>query len=510
MPWAGKLVLSLGAFGALGWMWYVNLKPEKPEIDYTQEEGPFLYCPNCHWQQQCSNPEMAKYMKCPRCFQGGLVYTTESHTAAAASTPHIVILSFVTVPLVLGVLWFLFAPGKVSGKRAVGHLSCPRCGRRIGFDASQKGRKGLCPRCKADLTLSASAVSRRALPEPAPDDARPSRGPPPPPRAVALSPAHNMERVEEPSPAAVSAPAAPVAAPATHPPPLPAERLGELAGQPLGHFDLDGWLGQSLRGAMFAATNTRNGEPVALKVFDPRFPASPEERQRFEQAMKLALPIRHPHLVPLLGAGKVEGYYWLAREFVEGESIDATVQRLGESHQGDWRGGLHVGLHVARALAFARDHGLSHGRVTPRNILWDKTARVARLADLMLEEALEGSALGEATRTRRLPEELPYLAPEQAGDGQVDERTDLFGVGAVMYALFTGRPPFEGDDPLHTLVLVRAADAEPIANLNPQVPPELVDVVTRLLAFDPAERYAAAGELVAELESIAQSHPLPV
>jgi serine/threonine-protein kinase len=282
-------------------------------------------------------------------------------------------------------------------------------------------------------------------------------------------------------------------------------KLAELSGEAVGHYKLGRLLGRGRSGVVFHAEDTKTGQALALKVFSPQFPERDQELQRFAQVMKVLLKLRHPNLVALQGAGKSAAYTWVAQEYVEGVSLAWVIRQLAESRRFDAGRACRVAVHVARALDFARQHHLRHGKVTPRNILLARRGKAVKLADLMLGAALEGSQLGQAVLECRPASELGYLSPEQADPGAyVDELSDLYGLGAVVYALLTGRPPFVGDSAGEILAQVRGTSrvGRPSA-LNPAVPPALEKVVLKMLARRQEDRYQTPAELLADVEPIA-------
>jgi pSer/pThr/pTyr-binding forkhead associated (FHA) protein len=282
-------------------------------------------------------------------------------------------------------------------------------------------------------------------------------------------------------------------------------KLAGLSGQTFGHYKLGEVLGRGRCGVVFRAEDARNGQAVALKVFSPQFPQGNEELQRFAAGMKSLLPLRHKNLVALIGAGKTGTYTWVAREHVEGESAAQIIKRQARKEKYDEQRACRVAVQVGRALDFARQQRLRHGKVTPANILVRKGGQLIKLADLMLGAVLEGSQLGRAVLEHRPAWELGYLSPEQADpEAFVDELSDIYGLGAVVYALLTGRPPFVGDSPDEVLELLRGSSRAPRPSaMNPEVPPALEKVVMKMIARRQEDRYQTPAELLADLKPVA-------
>src|SRR5262249_30975319 len=149
--------------------------------------------------------------------------------------------------------------------------------------------------------------------------------------------------------------------------------LAALAGQTLGHYQTMRLLGRGHCGAVYQATHTKTGQVVALKVLAPEFPASQEELERFVEQLKVAQPVRHPNIVSLLGAGKTATHFWIAREFVEGESAAGVIARVADGDKPSWTRAARVAIHLAHALDCLHQHRLVHGNITPRNVLLQAT-----------------------------------------------------------------------------------------------------------------------------------------
>jgi serine/threonine protein kinase len=285
--------------------------------------------------------------------------------------------------------------------------------------------------------------------------------------------------------------------------------LEELSGHTLGPYQVESILGAGRHGVVFKATGTRSGQVVALKVLAPDFPASEEELQRFIRVVKPVLPLRHPHLITLHGAGKSGSYCWLAGDLVEGQTA-AQLARSNrdddeddEDDTDDWRVALRMAMHVARALGFVHRNRLRHSNITPNNILWHTSTDSARLNDLVLSDALAGSALQQRVQEKKLLAELPYQAPEQFEENAfVDDLSDVYSLGVVTYEVLTGHLPYKGETPEQTIDLIREGMPLRPTKHRPGVPPDFERAVLKMMALRQEDRYSSAAELQADLERI--------
>ncbi len=278
----------------------------------------------------------------------------------------------------------------------------------------------------------------------------------------------------------------------------------ELADGALAHYRIGALLGRGFHGATFQARDLNDGRSVALKVLDPEFPRTVAEVHHFIRAMQPLLPLRHPNLVGLVGAGKSGPYCWMALEPVEGESVTRRIERLRTGRQkSDWRRGLRMAIYVARALEFATERRLSHRNVTPENLLWDRDAKAARLSDLMLREALTGSALQRARAEEKRRAELPYLSPEEVEGSGGDDISDLYSLGTIVYALLTGRPPFLAESEGATADLILGGQPVKPRKHQRAIPGDFEWVVLTMLSRERKYRFQTPGELLVHLERIA-------
>lgn len=291
------------------------------------------------------------------------------------------------------------------------------------------------------------------------------------------------------------------------------DAMVNLVGQKLSHYTIGSIIARGNSSIIFKATDDdNNNQVVALKVLSPTFTSNDEERQRFVRAMKTMLPIKHPNIVTIYSAGRQVDHCWMAMEYVEGESLNKVIERIGVANMLDWRYALSVGIQIARALEHAHKQNIIHRNITPTNILMRKADKVAKLSDLMLAKALEGTNAQQVTKPGELVGELPFMSPErtQGAGANVDGRSDLYGLGATMYALVTGRPPVEGTSLIDTVQKIRNIDPVKPKKFQLSIPDQFEGVLMQLLAKRPDDRIATASDLLQHLERIAKFNGLAV
>jgi serine/threonine-protein kinase len=285
--------------------------------------------------------------------------------------------------------------------------------------------------------------------------------------------------------------------------PVAAEPLVNLVGKTLSNFAIEAMIAKGASSVIFRARDTTDDSPVALKVLQPEFATNDEDVQRFIRAMKTVLGLRHPNLVSLHKAGKTGNYCWLAMDLVEGESMAQVIRRLGVANMLDWRYGYRVAVHIARALEYAHEQSIIHRNVTPQNIMWRTADKMVLLGDLMLAKALEGTLAHQITRPGELLGDVAYMAPERTrGVGDVDGRSDLYGLGATVYALVAGRPPFAEESLPELVAKIRTAEPDKPKKYQMAIPDMFQGTVLRLLAKRPDDRFQTATEVLADLDRV--------
>jgi serine/threonine protein kinase len=303
-------------------------------------------------------------------------------------------------------------------------------------------------------------------------------------------------------------PRPPAARPQAAPPPKPApaadlpDRTDELTGHEVSHYKVGTMIARGRTGFVFEATDLKGRRPVALKVMPPTYAEDDKNREQFTKAMKLALPLRHPNIVPVLGAGKAGPFCWVAMERIEGESLTATIRQVGVAGSLDWRRSLRMAIHLARGLTYLHEHKVVYRNISPQNILCEGEARVPRLSDfLRARPSFDPVKPGQGDE---LPEALMlYASPEQTREEtEIDSRSDIFNLGALCYQLLTGRPPFEGGSLAETITKIRRERPEDPKKYQLAIPKSYEGVVLQMLAKRPEDRYQKMDQVVRDLERV--------
>jgi serine/threonine protein kinase len=286
---------------------------------------------------------------------------------------------------------------------------------------------------------------------------------------------------------------------------------GVLTGSKMSHYEIGELIAKGRTGTVYKARDSRDGKDAAIKVLHADFTSDDEDVQRFIRAMTTVCELKHPNLVALYGAGKQGGTCWLAMEYVDGEPLTKVIERIGTLKMLEWHFALRVGVHVAQALEAAHEKHIIHRNVSPESILIRSQDKVAKLGDMMLAKALEGIKAKQITRPGELVGNIAYMAPERTkSDVEADTRADLYGLGATLYALLTGKPPFEGKTLVETIAQIRQSDPVPPKKFQLSIPDKFQDIVMMLLAKRPELRYQTPAQTARALEQVAKYQGLSV
>ena len=254
------------------------------------------------------------------------------------------------------------------------------------------------------------------------------------------------------------------------------------------------------RGGMatvYRATDTRLDRQIALKIMQPAFADDPEFVDRFTREARAAARLSDPHVVAVFDQGEDQGVVFLAMEFIPGRTLRDLLTLRGRLNP---RETVNIMIPVVQALAAAHRSGLVHRDVKPENVLIGDDGRV-RVADFGLARGADASSSNNATRGVLIGT-VAYLAPEQVTPGVSDKRSDVYAAGIWMYVVLTGRPPFDGDEPI-AVAYQHVHEVVPAPSLAvPAVPAALDDVVRAATQRDPARRPADATELLQLLQAL--------
>ncbi|HEY2541878.1 MAG TPA: Stk1 family PASTA domain-containing Ser/Thr kinase [Gaiellaceae bacterium] len=247
---------------------------------------------------------------------------------------------------------------------------------------------------------------------------------------------------------------------------------------------------------VYLAEDQELGRRVAIKILNDRHANDEQFVERFRREAKNAAALSHPNIVSIYDRGEAEGTYYIAMEYLDGRTLKELILSRGDAP-------IAVVVEYARqilsALRFAHRHGIVHRDIKPHNVLVDGEGRVkvtdfgiARAGTSQMTEA--GSIVGTAQ----------YLSPEQARGADVDQRSDLYSLGVLMYEMLTGEVPFSGDTPVEIAMKHLSQTPAPPSTKRHDVPRELDMVVMRALAKDPDDRYQSADEMEADLDRVAR------
>jgi tRNA A-37 threonylcarbamoyl transferase component Bud32 len=278
---------------------------------------------------------------------------------------------------------------------------------------------------------------------------------------------------------------------------IPSEKPGHLGR--LGHYEVTEVIGRGGMGVVLKAFDEKLHRVVAIKVMAPQLAASATARQRFTREAQAAAAVRNEHVIDIHAVEEANGLPYLVMEYVSGMSLQ---ERLDQEGPLEPREVLRIGIQVATGLAAAHAQGLVHRDIKPANILLENGVERVKLTDFGLARAIDDASLSQSGVVAGTPN---YMAPEQAEGKPVDQRADLFSLGSVLYALCTGRAPFRASTTMGVLKRVCEETPRPIREINPGAPDGLVEIIARLHAKGPAERYQSAAE-VAELLSQHLAH----
>src|SRR4029079_10664726 len=280
----------------------------------------------------------------------------------------------------------------------------------------------------------------------------------------------------------------------------------------LSHYRIVSKIGAGGMGEVYLAQDTKLDRKVALKILPADLGANQDRMRRFVQEAKAAAALNHPNIAHVYEIGDYDGANFIAMEFIDGQTLREKIYQ----ERSEFGKLLRYLQHAAEGLAKAHAAGIVHRDLKPDNIMVTRDGH-AKILDFGLAKLVEQNAMpgGDSSGvvTAVIPQHstpgtvmgtVGYMSPEQAQGktNEIDQRSDIFSFGCILFEAVTGKKAFEGESVIKSLHMVVYESAPPIAELNPSAPAELQRIVRRCLAKDPDERYQSIKEVAIELKEL--------
>jgi serine/threonine protein kinase/Tol biopolymer transport system component len=270
---------------------------------------------------------------------------------------------------------------------------------------------------------------------------------------------------------------------------------GGMIGRVISHYRILGPLGGGGMGVVYKAQDLSLERVVALKFLPPELSRDPDAKTRFLQEARAASTLDHPNICTIHEVGETdEGQLYLAMACYDGETLKQRLQRgplpIDEA--------LETAQQIARGLVKAHRSGIVHRDIKPANLMITAD-EIVKILDFGIAKLAGAAGLTRIGASLGTP---GYMSPEQARGEEVDHRTDVWSLGAVLYEMVTGRRPFRGDHDQAVLYALFNQEPDPVEQLRPDAPPELVRIIGRMLTKDPDRRYLTAAEALADLRAL--------
>jgi len=267
-----------------------------------------------------------------------------------------------------------------------------------------------------------------------------------------------------------------------------------------GRYQIIEELGKGGMGKVYKAQDTDLKEKVAIKLLKPEIAADKKTIERFQNELKFARKISHRNVCRMYDLNKEEGSHYITMEYVAGEDLKSMIRMMGQLSSGKT---IFIAKQVCEGLVEAHRLGVIHRDLKPQNIMIDKDGNT-RIMDFGIARSLKTKGITAAGVMIGTPE---YMSPEQVEGKEVDQRSDIYSLGVILYEMVTGRVPFEGDTPFTIGVKHKSEEPKDPKELNTQLPEDLNLVILRCLEKDKEKRYQSAGEVRAELTRIEKGIP---
>jgi tetratricopeptide (TPR) repeat protein len=275
----------------------------------------------------------------------------------------------------------------------------------------------------------------------------------------------------------------------------PVLQSGDVLG---GRYEILQMLGEGGMGAVYKAMDRELDRPVALKLIRPELAANPSILARFKQELLLAHQVTHKNVIRIYDLGDADGVKFISMEFVDGVDLRALIkERENEKKRFSPEEAVEITEQICRALEATHAVGVIHRDLKPQNIMRDGSGRIL-LMDFGLARTVEGQGM---TQTGALVGTMEYMSPEQALAKDLDQRSDLFTLGLILYELLTGKTPYSAESVVASLIKRTQERAIPVSDHDGTIPQPLSNIVSKCLERDPQLRYQNAAELLHDLDA---------
>ena len=278
-----------------------------------------------------------------------------------------------------------------------------------------------------------------------------------------------------------------------------------MIGTQLGHYRIERLLGSGGMGEVYVADDLKLGRRVALKILSTELTGDPNRRERFEREARAAAALNHPNIVTIHSVEEVDGIPFLTLELLDGKTLNEIIPAQGLPLDRL----LTLAIPLTDAVGAAHQAGITHRDLKPANVMITADGRVKVLDFGLAKVREEAQANAETlmptaalTGEGRIVGTVMYMSPEQAEGKPVDQRSDVFSLGIILYEMATGVRPFAGDTQMSILSAIMKDTPKPITEARVGLPRELSKIVSRCLAKDPEDRYQAAKDLRNDLRAL--------
>jgi serine/threonine protein kinase len=273
--------------------------------------------------------------------------------------------------------------------------------------------------------------------------------------------------------------------------------------QKLGPYKIRREIGSGGMGVVYEGWDARLNRRVAVKTLWPVLAQRPEARERFLREARAAAAVSHPNVTQIYDIGEEGGQVFFAMEYLEARSLQQILEEQGKLPAD---GAIDIARQTARGLRAAAEVGIIHRDVKPSNLVFNSDG-ILKVTDFGLAKhvmadkdlTLDGQTIGTPK----------YVSPEQASGGHVDARSDIYSLGATLYEMVTGRPPFEGSTPMEVMLKHVREPVPPVQTVNPTVPRQLTGLIHRMLSKQPGARPQSYDELLIMLDRVAAGRTIP-